>query len=571
MTRACFVVTLSVLIAHLYGFATIINIPDDYATIQRGIDAGTYADTVLVQPGVYIENIEFDSQTRVLASLYILTSDSMYIDSTIIDGNGSGSVITIENSIGSAGMIIGFTIRNGSNWSGGGISCSAACDPIIANNKIINNNASSNGAGIYISEYCDPVIQSNYIANNETNGSNGWGAGIFFIFNSHPQIINNVITDNTSSNFAGGIACYSEGDRAIVQNNVISNNESQYKAGGIVVWSNSNISILDNIIENNYAESYGGGILVHEANPVISGNLIKNNTVELYNGGGIYCDIGTEPLILNNIITGNQTLGPYGNGGGIYCFLSSPIIERNLIKSNIVHGFNGYGGGINCEGSYATITNNTLYGNSVPNEGFGGGIYCGNYSSPMVVNTIAWEDTAEFGEEIYLEPSASINISYSDIQLGWDGEGNLDIDPLFNEPEVGDFHLQFNSPCIDAGNPTEPNDPDSTRCDIGAYYYDQLVSVNELINIPADYSLFQNFPNPFNNSTNIKFELAERSQVTIDIYDILGRHVASVNDAFLSAGYHQAVWNAENFSSGVYFYKLAAGQYIETKSMTLIK
>ncbi|MCP4580007.1 MAG: T9SS type A sorting domain-containing protein [candidate division Zixibacteria bacterium] len=89
--------------------------------------------------------------------------------------------------------------------------------------------------------------------------------------------------------------------------------------------------------------------------------------------------------------------------------------------------------------------------------------------------------------------------------------------------------------------------------------------------IPDRYRLSQNYPNPFNASSIIRYEVAKSSRVNLEIYDLLGRQVATLVNREQQAGYHQVVWNADDFPSGIYFYKLQAGEYIETKMMTLLK
>jgi hypothetical protein len=90
-------------------------------------------------------------------------------------------------------------------------------------------------------------------------------------------------------------------------------------------------------------------------------------------------------------------------------------------------------------------------------------------------------------------------------------------------------------------------------------------------NIPQNYSLSQNYPNPFNGSTLISYNLPYQSLVTIEICDILGRHIKTIQGGLQPAGYHQVIWNADDFSSGNYFYKIQAGNYTETKKMLLLK
>ena len=88
---------------------------------------------------------------------------------------------------------------------------------------------------------------------------------------------------------------------------------------------------------------------------------------------------------------------------------------------------------------------------------------------------------------------------------------------------------------------------------------------------PSEFSLSQNYPNPFNAMTVIRYSLPEPSDVVIEIYDILGRRVETLVNEEQPAGYHQIIWDAEDASSGMYFYRIQAGDYIDTRKMLLIK
>lgn len=90
-------------------------------------------------------------------------------------------------------------------------------------------------------------------------------------------------------------------------------------------------------------------------------------------------------------------------------------------------------------------------------------------------------------------------------------------------------------------------------------------------NIPSNYILDQNFPNPFNANTTIRYNLPEPSYVTINIYDLLGRNVETLVDQNQQAGYYQVTWNPDDLTSGKYFYKLQSDNHTEFKSMMLIK
>jgi len=93
----------------------------------------------------------------------------------------------------------------------------------------------------------------------------------------------------------------------------------------------------------------------------------------------------------------------------------------------------------------------------------------------------------------------------------------------------------------------------------------------EVKELPNSISLSQNYPNPFNPTTTIKFELQVGSDVTLEVFDVSGRKVATLVETRLNAGQHFAVFDASTLSSGVYFYRLRAGNMMMTKSMTLIK
>ena len=89
--------------------------------------------------------------------------------------------------------------------------------------------------------------------------------------------------------------------------------------------------------------------------------------------------------------------------------------------------------------------------------------------------------------------------------------------------------------------------------------------------LPDHFELAQNYPNPFNPTTIVGFSLPTASQVTLDVYNVLGQKVATLIDERLDAGLHEAEWDAGGKSSGVYFYRLTTEQFTDTKKMLLLK
>ena len=529
------VILLLVVAVYLQSSATIINIPDDYTTIQAGIDASNNGDTVLVQPGTYVENINFNGHNIVLGSLFLTTGDTSHISNTIICDGAEGFVVMFENSEDSTAKITGFTIKNGPSAEppSGGIGCIEYSSPVIDHNIIWGYSDDLEGSGIICWEYSNPTISNNIIIDNQAHYV---GGGISCSFYSNPVIINNIISGN-SADGGGGIYCR-EYCNPVIANNVIHENI----AYGVLPFF-----------------PYGGAIYSVDSSPEISDNIITGNIAYRF-GGGIACEFSGNPTIGNNIISRNTAF----SGGGIYILACDPDISGNLINGNYV---SDWGGGVRCDNGNISFFNNTVYGNSADG---GGGIHCVE-SSIIITNSIFWSDSARTGNEISNYNCTPI-VTYCDVQSGYEGEGNIDADPLFINPDNGDFHLQPGSPCIDAGNPDSPYDPDSTIADIGAFYFDQMVSSDDILsNLPEHFKLHQNYPNPFNASTIICYSLPEPSAVTLDIYDILGRKVETLIDKPQPAGYHRVVWNADNFSSGVYFYKLSTGEFVKSKKMVLLK
>lgn len=98
-----------------------------------------------------------------------------------------------------------------------------------------------------------------------------------------------------------------------------------------------------------------------------------------------------------------------------------------------------------------------------------------------------------------------------------------------------------------------------------------IVGIDEEMTIPADYSINQNYPNPFNPSTKIKFALPQNSLTKLVVYDLLGRELQTLINKELEAGYHEIIFDASIFPSGIYFYRIQSGKFVQTKKMILMK
>ena len=352
--------------------------------------------------------------------------------------------------------------------------------------------------------------------------------------------------------------------------------ETEYHRGFYFHSGEDANSVLDGFtITNGYADTNGGGgIDCFKSSPMISNCIIRGNVAPLIrlqglwgvvlsfnNGGGIHIS-WSSPIITNCFIMDNRVTG---NGGGIGLYSSSPIISNCVIAGNIaLHKGFGLGGAIHSNRSSPTIINCTVIENVA--EERGGGIYCLRTGNPTITNSIFW---ANLPHEIYVSTGApsTLVVAYSNVQDGWAGEVNIDVDPCFafvgfwdpNEnPEdpnddfwvEGDYHLLTDSPSIDAGDPNyidEPNETDldgkprviGGRIDMGAYEYmhpvpAQIRIVPRTINpaskgkwiaaflqLPEDYNVADIDPDTVLLQGEIepqRFWFAKRHQIAIAIF-----------------------------------------------------
>ena len=242
-----------------------------------------------------------------------------------------------------------------------------------------------------------------------------------------------------------------------------------------------------------------------------------------------------------------------------------------------------YGGGILVKYCTVTLENNTIVGNKCENDFspdmcHGGGICTGGNGIIIGQNNIIYFNTCIHDPEWSTNGhgGGQIMLNYTCTSQELAGLGNIIDDPIFVDTLSCDFHLQQESPCIDAGDPNSPLDPDGTRADMGALYYDQGVGVENIQYSILNFQL-RNYPNPFNPETTISFSVTQTSPfVTLEIFNLKGQKVKTLINAIIPKGFHRTVWNGtdENgkpVSSGIYFYKMKTGKYVSTKRMILLQ
>jgi hypothetical protein len=313
----------------------------------------------------------------------------------------------------------------------------------------------------------------------------------------------------------------------------------------------------------------GGGIYVHFSSPKIINVVSRNNYAA--SGSGIMVVHGS-PIIRNCRFVSNDAI----DAGGLGCIDSANVIMENCLLSGNNCTLRGGGASLqsNCT---LTLINCTITNNSAV-QGAGVASWESDY---VIKNTIISYNTV--GASIYIYGQADFAIRYSDIFGNAGGDwvdsiagqfginGNISANPLYADTAAGDFRLAPGSPCIDTGDPSSPHNPDGSRADMGAFCFNHFNAVDDDISMPVNISVEQNYPNPFNASTVIEYALGEPANVTLEIYDILGRELTRMDIGIQPSGRHQATWDSGGNPSGIYFYRLRADNNVTINRMVLLK
>jgi parallel beta-helix repeat protein len=285
-----------IIILSLFNSASgkIIYIPSpSLATIQGGINYASDGDTVLVNSGTYYENINFKGKKIVVASTYLMDSDTSQINSTIIDATykPSSPVVTFTSREDSLTILTGFTIQNSTNaW---GVLCDSSSSPVIIHNLIKNNNR-----GLVCTNSSNPTVRDNTLLNNTD-------IGLFGEANSSPLIQGNTLSGHqTGMKFTSGAPLIQRnvvtqsaqkgisitGASPQVFNNTVANNTGD----GVEIISSSGVNLKNNIV---VSSSSGTGIKVSSSSLDIGYNDVWNNAGGNFSG---------TPLGVGNLFWGKN-------------------------------------------------------------------------------------------------------------------------------------------------------------------------------------------------------------------------------------------------------------------------
>ncbi len=327
----------------------------------------------------------------------------------------------------------------------------------------------------------------------------------------------------------------------LIENGFATGASPNDRGGGVYCEYSS--PTFDNCTFSDDSASYGGGVYCYFSSPTFTNCIFHNNSADI-EGGGMYC-YRSSPTFTNCNI--NNSLAY--QGGGIYCdgHNCSPVFSNCIIVNN---GAN-LGGGVNCKNlSDPSFTNCTFSGNFT--EYYGGAVSCFSSSSPSLMNCILWNDSPREIDE----SSSTCLVTYSNIQGGWSGTGNVDEDPLFVSGPEGLYYLSQliagqleQSPCANAGDPSSPVIDGTTRMDgvqdtwpvdMGYHY--------EISSLPPTNRGFVTLIHPGPSDWGYRLHWVSGSLSRLVFSNFCDGTVGSIGGSAQVAG-----WTATNYSDSIVF------------------
>jgi parallel beta-helix repeat protein len=381
-----------------------------YASIQRAVNDANDGDQIEVAPGTYYEAINFKGKAVTLRSTD--PNEPNVVAATVINGAGYNHVVQCISGENANTVLAGFTITGGNaNGAGetgyGGGMYNKAASPSVTN-CIFRDNKAAYGGGMLNSGSSPIITNCTFSGNSATSNS----AGMHNTSGSSPTLTYCTFSGNTAGVCGGGMTNAYDSS-PVITDCIFADNTANSNGGGMWNLSNSSPTVNNCTFSYNNAGQSGGGIDSDSSSPTVTNCTFTDNQAKY--GGGMDNYKNSAPTVTNCTFSGNNS----SVGGGGVC---------------------------NSTSSSPKVTNCSFSGNQA--DSYGGGMY--NYNSnPTVTNCILWGNTAPTGPQIY---GGSPTITYSDIQGGPGGTGNINLDPLFVDASGGNLRLSSGSPCIDKGS-----------------------------------------------------------------------------------------------------------------------
>ncbi len=428
------------------------------------------------------------------------------------------------------------TARGGGIYNYGG-------SPTI-NNCIFKDNYAYYGGGIY-NYGALPYISNCTLTSNKAQT---WGGGIYNTAYSSPTIINCLIVNNNAVTTGGGVYNYSPGSNPTITNCTIANN-SAVNCGGIRNYQ-VNATVNNCIIWGNTSSTNPQQILITGG----TGGTITLNNCCLPSGSTSYDGTPT----FNNCI--NSDPGFVNTSGGDFSICGiSPCADAGndlyISESYDIRGF-GFARKLNKNSEAAGTVDIGAYEYKLNIDPLPVEVISFSVNSKNDNVILVWQTATEknnYGFEI--ERKAATNNWNKIVFIEGSGNSNSPKQYAFTDKELANGTYNYRLKQID-------ND--------GNFTYSNKVEV--IVNVlPEEYSLSQNFPNPFNPSTNIEYALPAAGNVKLTIFNTIGQIIKVYEEGYKGAGLYNIYFNASELPSGIYFYKLEAGRFTQMRKMILMK